>query len=286
MDDRDGRSPAAAGGAEPVPEPEPVPVLEPEPEPVPVPAPVPVPEPVPAVPDEDVSVLFDLAFVQSRTGWRFGIDALLLARHLATGPAALPPSARDARLLEIGTGCGVVAVLAARWGFPGAIVAVERQPALADRARRNVAAAGLSDRVRVLHADAAALPDDGMRFERIASNPPFHRRGSGRVNPDPERRDARHESTLDMEGLFALAAARLAPGGLASFLYPAARCDQAVAAARRAGLSVAGITPCAHGPDAAPRVVIIDACHAWEGPPVRHPVASMDRADFRVPETC
>ncbi len=238
--------------------------------------------PVP-LPDEDLAVLFGLGFVQSRTGWRFGIDALLLARHVACAPASPDQIVHCRRMLEIGTGCGVVSILAATWGFPGPIVAVERQPALADRALRNIAAAEMGNRIKVVEADAAHLPDDGLRFDRIVSNPPFHRRGTGRVNPDPERQAARHESTLDMEGLFTLTAARLATGGLASFLYPAARQDDATAAAQRTGLAIMGITPCGNGPDGAARVVIIDLSATWDGPTVIHPAVSMDRDAFEGP---
>jgi len=248
-------------------------------------APVAPARPLPvAGPDEAVAVLFGLGFVQSRTGWRFGIDALLLARHVAAGPAAPTAGPGDApRMLEIGTGCGVVSILAASWGFDGPIVAIETQPALADRARRNVAAAGLDGRIALVHADAARLPDDGTRYDRIVANPPFYRQGSGRANPDPERRRARHETTLDMDGLFALAAARLAPEGLASFLYPAARHPDAVAAATRAGLGVAGVTWCGHGPGRTPRVVIVDVVRDPGRPTIVHPPLSMDRDAFEAP---
>lgn len=234
----------------------------------------------PALADEDVAVLFGLGFVQSRAGWRFGIDALLLARHLSHGPAQVPGGDRAFRMLEVGTGCGVVSILAVAWGFPGRIDAVECQPALADRARRNVAAAGMDDRILVVQADAAALTDDGTRFDRIASNPPFHRRGHGRPNPDPERCLARHESSLDMAGLFALAADRLAPDGLLSVMYPASRLEAARLAASRAGLIVVGVTPCGHGADGPTRVVILDAAFPGRGSERLHPRVPMARNAF------
>ena len=145
----------------------------------------------PLSPDEDLTVLFDrLAFAQARRGWRFGIDAVLLARHVAAGPCG--------DTLEVGTGCGVVAILLADGGFAGPIVTVESQPALADRARRS-AGAGLAEPAPVGAAQQLLRQACGLRLPRLrlrrsgervcaARTPghaPHHRRRVG----DHRRRD-------------------------------------------------------------------------------------------------
>jgi len=207
-------------------------------------------------PDEDVTPLFDrFVFVQSRRGYRFGIDAVLLARHVLAGPHG--PG------LEVGAGSGVVSVLLAGWGFAGPLTAIEIQPAMADRARRNAAANGVADRVAVIRADArdpAALPA-GARFARIFSNPPFFKAGSGRANPDPERATARHEKTLDMDALLDLVRDRLAPDGVASVLYPAAREGEVLARASARPLSVVRVVPAIPAPGAEAEVVLLDLVH-------------------------
>ena len=224
-------------------------------------------------PDEDVSVLGDcLTFIQSRRGWRFGIDAVLLARHVLAGPRGA--------VLEVGTGCGVVAALLAASGWEDAIVAVEVQPALADRARRNVAANALEDRVSVVEAEARDLVPvlADRTFARVVSNPPFWPAGSGRTNPHPERAIARHELAIDMAGIMAVVASRLAPGGLATILYPAAREGEACAAAAAAGLRVVRTTPAVPGPGRPPRLVILDIRHGRGGSPERAAAVSMMRS--------
>jgi len=207
-------------------------------------------------PGEDLSPLFGrFAFVQSVRGYRFGVDAVLLARHVLAGP--------HGPALEVGTGCGVIAVLLTGWGFRGHVTAVEVQPALADRARRNVASNGVSDRVTIVEADAldgSSLPP-GVRFTRVLSNPPFYAAGTGRPNPDRERAAARHELRLDMGRLLGLVRDRLAPDGLASLLYPAAREAEAFAGAAARGLSVVRIVPALPAPGAAPEVVLLDLAH-------------------------
>ena len=209
----------------------------------------------PVLPGEDLSTLEGFVFVQSARGWRFGFDAVMLARHVFDGP--------QGDLLEIGTGCGVVAVLLAGRGWKGRIVAVEIQPALADRARRNVQANGVAGLVTVLQGDACRHADllPPGRFQRVVANPPCWRLGSGRTNPDPERAGARHEFHIDARRLCGVLRERLAPEGLASLLYPPERLPDVLKAADAAGLSVvrrADLLPATGRP---PEVVLLDLAH-------------------------
>lgn len=213
-----------------------------------------------ALPGENVAVLENrFAFAQATRGWRFGFDAVMLARHVFSGPPG--------DLLEIGTGCGVVAVLLAGWGWPGRIVAIEVQPALADRARRNVQANGVADQVRVVEGDARLHRDlvPGGTFTRVIANPPYWRLGTGRTNPDPERAAARHEFLLDAPSLFRIVRDRLAHDGVASVLYPPERLPDVRLDAARAGLSVVRSVDLGAKPDAPPEVVILDL--AADAPP-------------------
>lgn len=179
--------------------------------------------PPPLLPGEDLTVLMDaIVLVQARGGYRFGEDAVALARHvLDTGPRG--------PLLEIGTGSGVISLVLAHRGWDHPIWALEIQEALAERATRNVRANLREDQIRVIRGDArhaeAWLPK-GMAFVRVVSNPPFWPVGTGRRNPHPEKEIARHEVFLDLPGLLGLIRSVLAPGGLATVLYPLSRLEE------------------------------------------------------------
>ena len=206
-----------------------------------------------ALPGEDVSVLEGrFAFVQAARGWRFGSDAVMLARHVLAGP--------QGDLLEVGTGCGVVAVLLAGWGYAGTITAIEVQPELADRARRNVAANDFSQAITVVEGDARRHGDllRPGTFARVIANPPYWRLGSGRTNPHPEKAVARHEFLLDLPALLAIIRDRLATGGLATILYPPERLGDVSAAVDRADLSVARTVDLVPAPGRPAEVVLID----------------------------
>jgi hypothetical protein len=72
-----------------------------------------------------------LTIAQPANGYRFSMDSILLARFADVRP-------RD-RALELGAGCGVISILIAAARHPKEIVALERQPHLAELVARNAA---------------------------------------------------------------------------------------------------------------------------------------------------
>lgn len=209
--------------------------------------------------DEDVSVLFDrLVFVQGSRGYRFGADAVVLARYAA---AAFPESRA---VLDIGAGCGVVGILLADEMPQARVLGVEVQYMMVDRAMRNIALNDLCGRVLVWEGDIAdfvRIAPPGA-FNLIVSNPPFYRTGTGRINPDGERAIARHELRMTMDGLLGAVSALLAPDGHAVILYPAERFDECVVALTRFGLFALTVVPLMHSSDQPIESYIIDIMRA------------------------
>jgi ribosomal protein L3 glutamine methyltransferase len=99
------------------------------------------------------------------------------------------------RVLDLCTGSGCLAVLAAL-RFPGAMVdAVDISRDALDVAARNVAAHGLADRV-TLHGGDLFEPVAGERYDLIIANPPYVDAGGMAALP-PE---CRHEPALALDG--------------------------------------------------------------------------------------
>ena len=122
-----------------------------------------------------------LALEQSKDGYRFGIDSVLLG--------AGAPDADT--MLDGGCGVGVVGLCALHLQPDARLQAVETQPQLAALAERNVERAGLGHRARVIVADLRSV--ELAPVDLVLLNPPFFPVRSGRRNPDPERDAARHE---------------------------------------------------------------------------------------------
>ena len=141
------------------------------------------------------------------------------------------------RVLDIGTGTGLLALMAAQRAPAALIEALEIDPLAAAQAARNAAASPWASRVRVrplsLAAYAATLPP---AFSHIICNPPFFRRSL--APPDAARATARHAGTgsLTFEEIAAFAAAFLTAAGTLTVLLPPAEMAHFTPVARAAGL--------------------------------------------------
>jgi len=171
-----------------------------------------------------------LKVLQKKRGYRFSVDALLLAHFVRLR--------RGDRICDLGTGCGVLPLLLAvrRPGIRA--VGVELQPELADLARRNVILNALADRIEILPGDIRNIKPLLPRgsFDAVVSNPPYRRVCSGRVNPDSEKAAARHEIKGTIEDFVRAARFLLKPDGRAFFIYAAVRSVEILARMRAAGI--------------------------------------------------
>lgn len=155
----------------------------------------------------------DIKLFQSKTGYRFSVDALLLedfisAKRLGNG-------------VELGTGSGVISILLAKKFKNIKIVAVEIQRSLAHCAERNVKLNKLGDRIKILTEDIRNLKKifPANKFDFVFSNPPFRKVRSGRLSIDEERAVARHEIKITLNELITTAAYLLKNTGRFYLIY-------------------------------------------------------------------
>ncbi|TPG66181.1 methyltransferase domain-containing protein [Hymenobacter nivis] len=153
------------------------------------------------------------------------------------------------RLLDIGTGTGLLALMAAQRHPTVAIEAVEIDPAAAAQAAANAAASPWGPRIRVHPLGLAAYAATGPApFSHIVCNPPFFL-GALR-SPNAARTTARHAApdTLTFAELSRFAADFLAPGGRLTVLLPVPEMERFSAAAAAAGLHPATRLALRHRP--------------------------------------
>ncbi|MEJ5358774.1 MAG: tRNA1(Val) (adenine(37)-N6)-methyltransferase [Desulfobacterales bacterium] len=167
---------------------------------------------------------------QPRCGYRFSIDAVVLAAFLRPRPGQ--------RIADLGTGCGIIALLLASRCPKTNIVAVELQEDLVQLARENVSGNGFSPVIEVVAGDLRRMSrrELGGGFDWVVSNPPFRAPGKGRVCRDGGRAVARHEITLGLDDLLQAARRLLDPGGRLALVYDAGRTADLLCGMRGAGL--------------------------------------------------
>lgn len=143
---------------------------------------------------------------QDRCAMKVGTDGTLLGAWASGGR----------RILDVGTGTGLVALMMAQ-RFPGAsVVGIDIEPSACGQARENVAASPFSGRVSV---ENVAVQDyRGGRFDAVVCNPPFFVGSLG--CPDGRRHIARHASSLPFVDLFAAVGRLIEPSGVFSAVVP------------------------------------------------------------------
>lgn len=118
--------------------------------------------------------------IQPARGYRYSVDALLLAAFAARFPGEF--------WCDLGTGCGVVAHELARRKPGSRGIAVERQPLLAACARENLK----NLPVTVVRGDLRYFPWKRESLDLVVCNPPYFEPGRGRINRDRATAEARH----------------------------------------------------------------------------------------------
>jgi tRNA1Val (adenine37-N6)-methyltransferase len=199
---------------------------------------------------------------QKKAGYRFSVDAPLLADFIRTRP--------DDSLLELGAGNGVISLLLSVKPF-ARVVALELQPGLAELARRNVRLNGLEARIAVLEADVRTFkPLD--KFDVVFSNPPYIRRQGGHLSLSGEKSIAKHEIRCDISDIMQAAAGAMKRDGRACFVYPAARRGDFDGAREKSGLRTRALRLVHSRPGEAPRWMLAECDFSAPEPSVQPPL--------------
>lgn len=177
-----------------------------------------------------------LTIFQHKEGYRFSIDAVLLAGFTKVKPAD--------RIVDLGTGCGVIPLVIAHRGMGAKLTGLEIQSELVDLARTNIDVNGFMDRIQIIEADFRRVHEHlpGQSFDLVTCNPPYRRLDTGRINPNRQKALARHELTASVEDAFGAAKYLLTVGGRFALIYPATRLASLFIMASKYGFGAKDLT--------------------------------------------
>ena len=150
---------------------------------------------------------------------KVGTDGVLLG-------AWAPECIAGGRILDIGTGTGVMAIMAAQRNPSARIVGVEIDDMSALQARENAEASPWADRVEIVNADIRSY-EAAAPFDLVISNPPYF--VDSLKSPDSGRTTARHTVSLDFGELMSAVERLLAPDGRFAVIVPAEAVSRVVA---------------------------------------------------------
>ena len=159
---------------------------------------------------------------------KVGTDALLLGSWAGTTITEAGQFVQ--RILDIGTGSGVLALMLAQ-RFPTAeIEAVELEPEAAQQAAENAAQSPFANRIQV---HQRAIQGWSKEADLIVCNPPFFH--DHPKSQDRKRNLARHDDTLPLRVLFSTASSCLHARGSFDMVFPEDRAQEVAEEAQKHG---------------------------------------------------
>jgi tRNA1(Val) A37 N6-methylase TrmN6 len=197
-----------------------------------------------------------LMIQQPKSGYRAGLDAVMLASVIGVGPDPIS-------VLDVGAGVGTVGLCVARRCQNARVVLLERESLHCTIAQANIAANKLGDRVTVLEADLASqraifdradvLPD---RFDFVLANPPYYCEGRGTLSPDPLKAVSHAMPEAELETWVRFMARFAKPGGTVALVHRADALGEILAAFERRFGAVRVLALHPREGDAAHRVIV------------------------------
>ena len=171
-----------------------------------------------------------LHVTQDASGYRFSIDAIVLASHAEVRAGE--------RMLDLGTGCGIIPLILAYRHPDISVYGVEIQDDLAKLAVANVKKNKMQDRITLICRDMRELKPDliGGPVDAIVCNPPYRKPNAGRLNPDPQRAVARHELKVSLTDVLQTVRCMLRTAGRFVTIYTAERTAELLSQMRLHGI--------------------------------------------------
>jgi tRNA1Val (adenine37-N6)-methyltransferase len=159
---------------------------------------------------------------QDKCAMKISTDAVLLG--------ALAGEESPAKVLDIGTGTGVVALMLAQRFADSQVTGVEIDASAALQALENCVSSPWKARIRVLHQPFQEFVNTQEKFDLIVSNPPYY---TNHLKTTDQRRNlALHADTLQFEDLASGVNKLLAAQGQFWIILPPIECGKFVKLAK------------------------------------------------------
>lgn len=211
------------------------------------------------------------AMSNALSAMKIGTDGVLLGAWALRDAF---PSQSDLKLLDVGSGTGLIALMLAQRFANAQIHAVELDPVAAQEGRGNFDVSPWSSRLKMIQGDFLSYtggsdPSDG-RYDAIVSNPPYFTNGA--LPEDAQRLHARHQQQLSIALLISHAAELLRSAGRLALVLPAEQAVEAEYFGRMAGMIPAIITQVHTAAGKPPKRVLMEMQKEYASIPAIEPV--------------
>lgn len=136
----------------------------------------------------------NLKIIQDKTGFCFGIDSILLSDFAKE-------IKKEAKVLDLGTGTGIIATLLCKKTDLKEIIGIEIQKEVYEMAQKSILLNHLENKFKMINEDILNLNKifEKNTFDAIVTNPPYKKKGTGVKNEEKKKIISRHETTATLE---------------------------------------------------------------------------------------
>lgn len=195
----------------------------------------------------------NLRLIQKPEDFCYGVDAVLLATFAEVR--------KNAKVIDLGTGTGIIPLILTHRTEAVEIIGVEVQQDSWERGERNVLLNGLSGRVRLIHSDVKHLTKENKAhrhsYDVVLTNPPYVKYDGGLKNKESARTIARHETTAELSDFIEAAAQLLKDRGDFYMVHRPNRLVDICVLCRRYKLEPKELRLVSPNEDTAPNILLI-----------------------------
>ncbi len=156
-----------------------------------------------------------MKIIQNKNSYCFSVDSILLAQFIKTK--------KREKVIDLGTGCGIIPLLIYHPEKKNLIYGVEIQDNLVSLAQRNVCLNNLAQEIFIIQENINNLREkfSGEYFDVITVNPPYIPEGRGKTSSNNEQLIARHEININLDNMLKIGNYLLKKGGRLYFIHRA-----------------------------------------------------------------
>lgn len=211
-----------------------------------------------------------LRIIQHCKKFCFGTDAILLASFASVR--------RHDRVIELGTGTGVISLLLASESPNSSFIGIELLEYMADMAKRSVILNDMQDRIKILNQDLK-LAHESLGFgccDLVISNPPYGAKGATIKNPNDNRAISRHEVMCTLDDVIAASYKLLKNSGRLCLIYPAVRIAEVIISLKNHKIEPKKLKMVHHKSDKKPILLLVEGAKGakpgliWDTPLYMH----------------
>ena len=135
-----------------------------------------------------------LKIIQNKNGFCFGIDSVLLSDFSKN-------IKKDSKVLDLGTGTGIISILLCGKTNLREIIGVEVQKEVYNMACRSAKLNDIEDKFKLINENVLNLENifENGYFDVIVTNPPYKKQNTGITNEDNRKLISRHEILANLE---------------------------------------------------------------------------------------